>query len=333
MAPTEPVIVGIGASAGGLEALFALLDRLAVSDQVALVILHHHRAEHGRERLGDLLQRRTAAPVSGIREGERPEGGRIYVAPPDRDVCLGERGFTLLSPPPEHKTHMPVDAFLRSLADHQGGRAVGVVLSGTCSDGTLGLQALRTEGGITIAQDPASAGYAGMPESAIHAGAVDFILPPAEIADKIREVVSQSYLARPAPSVPEGDDLSRILQLLRQHSGTDFTYYKPATIRRRVGRRMAVHQLEEVADYLRLLERDQEELDTLYREVLVRVTDFFRDPEAFEALKTGILPQILAGKEAGDSVRVWVPGCATGEEAYSLALLIKEVLAERAGRP
>ena len=329
---TGVVVVGVGASAGGLKAFTGLLDNLEPDPGMALVYVQHRASGH-QDRLGDLLAGHTGMAVRDITDGMAVEGGTLYLAPPESHVGVMNGSFHLMARVKEGPVYLPVDAFLRTLAEDRGREAVGVVLSGLGADGAQGLRAIHGAGGITLAQTEATAGYPNMPQSAIGLGVVDFVLSPAEIAEKLGQIRRHPYIAR-APVVPEeSEDLSKLLLLLRNHSGTDFTYYKPATIRRRVERRMALHQLERLEDYVTLLQRDAKELDALYKEVLVRVTSFFRDAEVFESLKDTAFPRMLPAADKSGTLRVWVPGCATGEEAYTIAMVLQEYLDHTTHRP
>ena len=229
--------------------------------------------------------------------------------------------------------HLPIDHFLRSLAEDQGARAIGVILSGTASDGTLGLKAIKAEGGITFAQEPESARYDGMPRSAIAAGCVDFVLPPEGIANELSQISRHPYigLMQPEEAAPlvqaREEEFGRIFHLLRSATGVDFTYYKKTTIKRRIARRMALHKIEQVKTYVKYVEAHREELDALYHDILINVTSFFREPDVFRALQSTVFPQVMVGKPPGDPIRVWVPGASTGEEMYSIAICLAEMLA------
>ena len=231
--------------------------------------------------------------------------------------------------------HLPIDYFFRSLAATRKSWAIGVILSGTASDGTVGLEAIKAEGGITFAQEPESAKYDGMPRNAIAAGCVDFVLPPERIALELARIAKHPFVAVPLREegetlVGKEEDWARLLRLLRTASGVDFTFYKKSTIRRRVARRMALHKLESIGEYLKLLEQHHAEIDILFREILIPVTGFFRDPEVFVALKETVLPRIIEANRPGSPIRIWVPGCSSGEEAYSIAMCLLEYLGDRA---
>ena len=231
---------------------------------------------------------------------------------------------------------MPIDHFMRALAEQLGNRSIGVILSGTGSDGVLGMAEIQARGGVTFAQDPASAKYDGMPRSAIGAGCVDYVLPPQEIAGELARLARHPYVSPSrSPDVsraaqPDGSSLNMFFQLLRRTTRVDFTHYRKTTILRRIQRRMLVHKIDKFADYVKYLQTNPAEVKALYQDMLIHVTSFFRNPKIFEALKRTVFPQILERKRADSSIRIWVPGCASGEEAYSLAIALLEFLGSRA---
>jgi two-component system CheB/CheR fusion protein len=323
-------IVGIGASAGGLEAFRQLLGALPIDTGMAFVLVQHLDPHH-ESILAELLSEATSLDVSEVKGDARVEPNRVYVIPPSKGLILVDGVLELVPRGPAGSAHMPIDSFLRTLADVQGSQAVGVILSGMGSDGTLGLQAIKGEGGIIFAQDPASARNGDMPRSAIAAGSVDFVLSPADIARELTRLGRHPYLtlgerARPPAGPPpsstatgqpkEEEDLARVLALLWQSSGTDFSAYKKTTLRRRIARRMAVCRIETLRDYASELETNAIEAKALHEDCLISVTSFFRDPEVFQALCERVLPALLADRDSDIPVRIWVPGCATGEEVY-----------------
>lgn len=327
-------VVAIGASAGGLEAYTKLQQNLPVDTGMAFVLVQHLDPRHV-SLLPGLLSRTTAMPVAEVKDGMRLEPDHIYVSPPNYGLAL-LHGVLHLLPRDGHGKHLPIDDFMRSLADDQKNNAIGVILSGTASDGTLGLKDIKAAGGITFAQSEGSAEYGGMPHSAIAAGHVDFILTPEGIAEKLARLAHHPHLlpelldqqeAMPAGS---GDNLSKIFILLRARTGNDFTYYKHSTLRRRIHRRMVLHQLERMEDYIKLLQKQPAELDALFQDILINVTSFFRDPETFEALKQEVFPRLTEKRASDLPLRIWVPGCSTGEEPYSLAIALTEFLGDRA---
>ncbi|KON81315.1 PAS domain-containing protein [Azoarcus sp. PA01] len=329
--PAAFPIVGIGASAGGLEAFSEFFDHLAPDLGMAYVLVQHLDPTHPSI-LASLLAGRTPLPVSEAGDGMRVEPDHVYVIPPNTSLAiLG--GVLHLMPLSEMRAPpLTVDYFLRSLAQDQGSRAIGVILSGAASDGVTGMKMIKAEGGITFAEDPASARYSSMPDAAIASGCVDFVLPPAQIAHELARLGGRVAAAPPAaPAVPPDDErhLDKLFILLRRRTGVDFVQYKHTTIHRRIQRRMLVHRLDRLADYVRLLHERPAEIDTLYNEILINVTAFFRDPGVFDALRREILPRIIERcANGGDPVRIWVPGCSTGEEPYSIAIALLEGMEE-----
>ena len=327
-------IVGVGASAGGLEAFTQLLKALGSETEMAYVLVQHLDPSH-ESALTELLAKATEMPVRQVTDAMPVEPNHVYVIPPNVDMTISQRILRLTPRTEKQGQHMPIDRFLRSLAEDQRSNAIGVILSGTASDGTLGLAAIKAEGGITFAQDERSAKFDGMPQSAIAAGCVDFVLPPDAIAGELARIRAHPYLAtssssRTAELVPDGDpQLKDILHLLRTANGVDFSDYKPATVKRRILRRMALHKVGELKGYVQFLQHHPAEVEALYEDILIKVTSFFRDPDAFEALKTEVFPSILKHRSPEEPIRVWVPGCSTGEETYSLAIALLEFLGNR----
>ncbi|HJS90333.1 MAG TPA: chemotaxis protein CheB [Steroidobacteraceae bacterium] len=321
-----PLIVGIGASAGGLEALSDLLTHLPDDTNMAFVIVQHLAPSH-ESTMTELLGRRTHMKVQQVRDDMQIEPNCVYVIPPNYDLGVLHGTLQLFQRRETQRPHLPVDHFLSSLAQDQKDRAIGVVLSGSGSDGAIGLTAIKAEGGITIAQDPVTAQYDGMPRSAMAAGCVDFVRSPDGIARELAQIAAHPYVRRKPPEDKLADAaLSKIFFLLRRATGHDFSGYKRSTIIRRINRRMVVHTLNRIDDYVYLLEQSPREIDELFHDVLINVTDFFRDPEAFEAVKTFVLPRLMEHRNPSDPLRIWVPGCSTGEEAYTLAMIVIEYL-------
>jgi two-component system, chemotaxis family, CheB/CheR fusion protein len=322
-------IVAVGASAGGLEAFSALLRALPPQPGLALVFIPHLDPTH-ESAMAELLARTTRLPVHQAAEGMTVAPNAVYVIPPHSDMTITDGVLHLVRRASGREQHMPVDIFCRSLAEDQGPNSVGVILSGTASDGTLGLLAIKGSGGITFAQDSESAKYDGMPQSAAAAGAVDFILPPARIAHELGRIQEQPSDQQIAQDAFDGKErlMKEIFRLLRNLSKVDFADYKTATIRRRIMRRMNVHHLEQLTDYLDLLHREPQEIEALYRDLLINVTRFFRNPEVFAALRDIVYPAILVNRSSSDPIRVWVPGCSTGEEIYSHAISLVETLSD-----
>ena len=317
-------LVAVGASAGGLSPTVELLRHLGPEPGVAVVIVHHLDPAHASS-LADILARVTALPVQTVADGMPAKVNHVYVVPPNFSLGI-TYGFLKLTPRPETTgLYLPINHFFESLAADTTVHALAVVLSGTGADGTIGLEAIKRSGGITFAQD-ATAEYPGMPVSAISTGLVDFVLP----ADSMAEELIQHAASWPAPPTTEDDsaDLLRISSAVRKSSDIDFTNYKRTTLRRRVARRIAVHRLSSLSDYADLVERSPEEARALSDDVLIHVTSFFRDPETFAALKATAFPRLLTNRSPEACVRVWVPGCSTGEEVYSIAMSLLEFLGD-----
>ncbi len=324
-------IVGIGASAGGLEACTALLKALPSDLGLAYVVVPHLDPSRASA-FGEILSRATSMPVVDAKDLTTVLPNHGYVIPPHYEMTI-EDGVLRLTPSDEPRAvRTTIDTFLKSLAADQGPYAVGVVLSGTASDGTIGLGAIKSEGGITFAQD-SSAKYDGMPASAIAAGCVDFVLPPEGIANGLVRMAQHSHGLGSAPLEIDGtgraSHLNQIFSTLRRATRVDFSEYKAATVSRRLARRMALHKINTLAEYVKLLQRDRTEVDGLYRDLLINVTSFFRDSPAFEALKNAVYPDLLNRHEHSNApIRIWVPGCSTGEETYSHAITLTEHLAD-----
>ena len=334
-APPFP-IVSIGASAGGLEACTQFLERLPVDTGMAFVLVQHLAPQH-ESLLTELLARSTKMPVRQVKDGMAVEANHLYVIPPNTNMVIHRGILGLLPRQKVLGQHMPIDCFLRSLAEDQGHKAIGIILSGAASDGALGIEAIKAGGGITFAQEEASAKYPGMPRSAIATGYVDFILPPDAMAKELASISRHPYVAMPAkpfeteePAPAKDETLRHIFRLLRSASGVDFTHYKPSTLKRRIARRMAIHKLHALADYARYLKDHPPEAQALFQELLIMVTSFFREPETFAALATTVFPRLLQDRAANDPIRIWVPGCSTGEEVYSIAICLLEYLGDRA---
>src|SRR2546421_1284155 len=321
-------IVGIGASAGGLEAFTQLLKALPANTGMAFILIQHLDPAHSSF-LSQALAKATPMKVVEIEDGMGIEPDHVYVIPPNADVALAGEELVLVGRGPQ--PHLPVDSFLRSLAHERGSQAIGVVLSGTASDGTAGLRAIKGEHGITLVQDPQSAKFSGMPQSAIDAGVVDYALSLPLLAEELVRLSRHPYLAVDAELPPEqvdDDALNQIFLVVREAVGVDYTEYKPATLQRRLARRMAVRKTKSLGDYLRILRADPAEARLLHEDILIHVTSFFRDPEVFEALKKRVFPELLRPGPEDAPIRIWVAGCSTGEEVYSLAIALLEFMAE-----
>jgi len=330
-------VVGVGASAGGLEAFSELLSNLPPDVPIPIVLVQHLDPKHS-SLLADLLTRTTPLPVVEVRPGTRLEPAHVYVIPPNTTMTI-TGGVLQLSPrEPTRAPHMPVDTFLRSLAEDRGDKAIGVVLSGSASDGALGIKAIKGEGGVTFAQDPETAGYDGMPRNAIASGAVDFVLRPRDIAKELARIARHPYLRDPTAPAVETERageraVEQIYRMLQQESGVDFRLYRQTTIRRRIARRMLVHKIDTLEGYRRYLEAHRPELQILFGEALILVTRFFRDPEVFKALQEAVVARLRRHRSPDQPLRVWVPGCATGEEAYSVAITLLEAMDRIPSKP
>lgn len=327
------LVVGIGASAGGLPAFTELLSQLPETPEFALVIIQHLDSSQ-KSHLADLLAKSSHLPVQEAENGQSVEQGHVYVIPPDADLEIA--GGTLRLIPRQKKSkppfHLPIDVFFKSLARDLGKQAIGVVLSGTGSDGALGLQAIKEAGGLTFVQDAATAQFPDMPQAAMAATKIDYVLPCDEIAKQLAQLAkSQALLPTGGKSdlnffIGHENEISKVFQILQEATGTDFSRYKATTFQRRLLRRLRVHNVATLAQYVDILNKDTNEALLLHREILIHVTSFFRDPEAFEQLKTVILPKIVKDKPPNVPLRFWVPGCSTGEEVYSLAISALEFL-------
>ena len=324
-------VVGIGASAGGLAAFEAFFSGMPAdkNPDMAFVLVQHLAPDH-KSILTDLIQRYTRMQVSEVEDGVVVQPNCAYIIPPNRDMAFLNGTLQLLEPSSPRGQRLPIDYFFRSLAQDQHERAICIVLSGTGSDGTQGIRAIKGEGGMAMAQTLESSEYDGMPRSAIDTGLVDYVLPPAEMPAHLISYASHAFgknLRTLVPALPKTEDaLKKIFILLRAQTGHDFSLYKHNTVRRRIERRMAVHQITYLNDYVRYLQQTPVEVEALFRDLLIGVTSFFRDPDAFAALETNGIPHLFAGKPPGAVVRVWICGCSTGEEAYSIAILLQEYM-------
>ncbi|MBN1532953.1 MAG: PAS domain-containing protein [Spirochaetes bacterium] len=324
-------IVGIGASAGGLSAFEAFFSGMpADRDPGMSFVLVQHLAPDHKSILTDLVKRYTRMQVYEVEDGMDVLINCTYIIPPNRDMAFLNGRLQLLEPATPRGMRLPIDFFFRSLAQDQRERAICIVLSGTGSDGTLGVRAIKGEGGMVMVQNTESTEYDGMPRSAIATGLVDFVLPPAEMPDQLIEYAAHAFgKTSHTISIPprsEENALKKIMILLRAQTGHDLSLYKQNTIMRRVERRMAVNQIDMISEYIGHLRKNTEEVDALFRDMLIGVTSFFRDQEAFAILYEHIIPRLFAGKPGGTAVRIWTAGCSTGEEAYSIAILIQEYL-------
>ncbi len=329
-APRFP-IVGIGASAGGLEALQEFFGHTPAETGVGFVVVTHQHPGHV-SLLPNLLAKSTSMPVLEAEDGTEVKPNHVYVGVPGGLLAITGGVLRRLDADSTCAPHLPIDYFFRSLAEDQHEHAICIVLSGTGADGTLGTRAIKAESGMAMVQEPPSAKYAGMPSSAMATGLADYILSAADMPGQLVAYTKGPYLknrvaAAPTAAFPK-EPLQRILALLRARTGHDFASYKMNTIRRRIERRMNVHQIKEAPEYVRYLQDNPHEIDMLFSELLISVTSFFRDPAAFEVLAEKALPDLLGSRSDGHTLRVWIPGCASGEEAYSIAIILHECMAK-----
>lgn len=321
-------IVGIGASAGGLEAMELFFRNMPTDSGMAFVLVTHLDPNHD-SLLTEILQRTTTMAVTTVLDQVKVAANRVYVIPPNRDLAIFHGKLQLSIPDVPHATRMPIDAFFRSLAEDRGENSIGIILSGTGTDGTLGLRAIIGAGGISLVQEPTSCKYDGMPSSTIQAGYATHVLPVEKMPGVLISGTHTQEHLHSAPLAPvSAGGMTRILMQLRIATGHDFSLYKKSTISRRIERRMAQHNIEDIEIYARYLKENPDEVRTLFKELLINVTSFFRDKEAFDVLQKDILPELCKDKAEDYIFRVWVAGCATGEEAYSIAILLREWLDE-----
>jgi two-component system, chemotaxis family, CheB/CheR fusion protein len=333
----QHTIVAIGASAGGIEATNELLKNLPADTGLSFVLVQHLDPKH-QSMLTDLLSKQTTIAVSEVKDGMRIERNHIFVIPPNTSMSISD-GQLRLHPREESKgVHMPIDYFMRSVAEEYGPRSIGIVLSGSGTDGTLGIAEIQAQGGVTFAQDDATAKYNSMPRSAVNSGCVDYVLPPKQIARELARLSRLSYAQAPftgeapIPASEGAAALSSIFQMLRRSTGVDFTHYRQTTILRRIQRRMVVHKLEKLDEYVRYLHSNAGEIKALYQDMLINVTSFFRNPPVFDLLRTLVFPSIMKLRPPESIIRVWTPGCASGEETYSVAIALLEFLGDKASQ-
>ncbi|HTL73574.1 MAG TPA: chemotaxis protein CheB [bacterium] len=332
VSPMEPAatfpIVGLGASAGGLEALEQFLGNVPANCGMAFVIVQHLDPT-SKGFMSELLQRSSGLRVVQVKDRTQVQPNGIYVIPPNKDMSILHGVLHLLAPTTPRGLRLPIDFFFRSLAQDQQEHSVGVILSGMGSDGTLGLRAIKEKAGVVLVQEPATAKFDSMPRSAIDAGLADIVAPAHELPARILAYLKRTPLLARTEAVLEEKTqsaLEKVVILLRAQTGNDFTCYKRNTLYRRIERRMGIHQIAKMAAYVRYLRENSQELDLLFKELLIGVTNFFRDPAAWEQLRDHALPGLLASRTPGQTLRAWVPGCSTGEEAYSLAIVFKEAV-------
>ncbi len=321
-------VVALGASAGGLEALEGFFKVIPPTTGAAFVVVSHLDPKHP-SMMAELIGRFTAMQVREVADGAALEPNHVYMIPPSFYLSIFHGRLQLTEQEESPGVRMPIDTFLRSLAEDRGSSAVAIILSGTGTDGTLGLRALQASGGIVFVQDPDDAKYDGMPRSAIQTGLADYVLPVQEIARQLKTLLERHITREEEPldeTMPAV--IQKVLMALRSKTGHDFSFYKKSTVGRRIRRRMNIHNIKDSAVYIRYLREDPEEAGQLFKELLINVTNFFRDPEAFDAVKKTALPKLLSDKPDDYTIRVWVPACATGEEAYSIAMIILEYAEE-----
>ncbi|MBX3043635.1 MAG: PAS domain-containing protein [Candidatus Kapabacteria bacterium] len=322
-------IAGVGASAGGLEALEQFFKNIKPDSGLGYVVVQHLSPDY-KSLMVELLGKHTSIPIYRAEDGMKVQKNSIYLIPPKKNLTIFHRKLYLTDQSLNLGLNLPIDIFLRSLAEDLAERSIGIVLSGTGSDGTLGIRAIKGAGGMVMVQDEETAKFDGMPKSAIATGLVDYILPPYRMGEQLLKYVEHPFLKASDKKldidIEENDVISKILLAIRARTGVDFTYYKPNTIVRRIERRSSVHHIPDIEDYYRLVSDSPTEVNVLYKELLIGVTKFFRDSEAFELVKEKVIPRLFESKVVGESIRVWVPGCSTGEEAYTLAILLREYM-------
>jgi two-component system CheB/CheR fusion protein len=324
-------VVGMGASAGGLEAFEAFFKKMPADSGMAFVLVAHLDPTHVSI-LPEILQKQTTMKVTQVKDGMKVHANCVYVIPPNKDLGILNGVLQLMDFSLPRGSNLPIDSFFRSLAQDQGANAICIILSGTASDGTLGLKAIKGAMGMVIVQDEESAKYDGMPSSAIATKLADYVLPPEKMPEQLIKYTRHAFL-KAAPKIDPvcgmiPNALQKIFVVLRDRTGHDFSLYKKNTLCRRIEKRMNVHQIDDISDYARYLQESHQEANILFKELLIGVTNFFRDPQAFDALKKKVLPKFLKGIPNDYNLRVWVPGCSSGEEAYSIAIILHEYMDE-----
>jgi two-component system CheB/CheR fusion protein len=318
-------IVGIGSSAGGLKALKAFIHELPANSGAAFVIVQHLAPNH-KSMLGEILAGQTSLTVHELKRNIRAQPNAIYIIPAGSDLSI-KNGVLRIIKRDETEHHLPIDRFLTDLANDQGANAVAVIFSGVGADGAMGIRHVRAAGGVTFAQEPGSAEYTGMPEAAIATGCTDFILAPGDIPAELMRVIRHPYVRGEIGAQDDVGEFERIIRILHTATNVDYSGYKKSTVNRRIAKRMAVNKIDDPKAYTRLLQADEEECEQLRREILIHVTEFFRDPDAFAALEKLVFPRLTGAQAGSEPIRVWVPGCASGEEAYSVGCLLLDHLA------
>ncbi len=319
--------IAIGASAGGLEAIESFFMHMPAENPYGFMVIQHLSPDY-KSLMVEILSKRTTMPVHRVEDGMAVEPGNVYLIPPKKNMTIFHGKLLLNDQDQARGLNLPIDVFLQSLAEDQGEKAIGIILSGTGSDGMRGVRAIKECGGMIMVQNEASAKFDGMPQAAISTGLVDFILAPDEMPDQLQAFVSypaQMVPIHPNREVSDDDGLTQVFALLRERCKVDFTHYKPSTVHRRLERRMTVNQISTIHDYIRQLREVPAEVTTLFRELLIGVTSFFRDPAVWEKLETELLPELVRSTEFKE-LRLWVAGCSTGEEAYTLAMVVRKVM-------
>lgn len=335
-APVEPSsvlpnekfpVVGIGASAGGLSAIEQFFSSIPkdASTGMAFIVLQHMAPDY-RSMLSDIIRRYTEMEVFDVKDGMTVRQDTVYVLPPNKDMIITEGVLHLVQPAEPRGHRMPIDSFLRTLAQDQEEYAVAIILSGTGSDGTQGVRDIKAHGGMVMVQNPEFSEYNGMPHSAIETGMADYILKPEEMPVHLCDYVSHIFGEKPVSSGDAGEAIKIIFNELRKQTGHDFSQYKQSTVDRRVKRRMVITQIKRMDAYARYLQQKPEEVSALFHDLLINVTNFFRNPDVFEKLNNEVIPGIFENKSPGTLIRAWVIGCSTGEEAYSLGILFQEYM-------
>jgi two-component system CheB/CheR fusion protein len=332
--PEVPFVVGIGGSAGSLEALGQFFHNLPADTGLAYILVTHLDPTH-KGVMPELIQRLTAMKVMQAKNGMKVRADSVYIIPPNRDMAILHGKLQLLEPSAPRGLRLPIDFFLQHLAEDQKERSIGIILSGMGSDGTIGLRAIKEQLGMVMVQDPANAKYDSMPRSAIATGGADIVAPAEELPAKLLGYVAHYTTAQATPAPVDKKTSSAfqriLLLLLRSKTGTDFSLYKKTTILRRIDRRMGLHQIPNMANYASFLQENPHEIELIFKELLINVTNFFRDPEAFELVRENVILPLLREREGSGTIRVWVPGCSSGEEVYSLAILFRECMEQEPG--
>jgi two-component system CheB/CheR fusion protein len=327
-------IVGIGASAGGLEAFEEFFTHMPADSGMAFVLIPHLAPSH-KSIMVDLLKRYTKMEIFEVKDGIEVKPNCVYVIPPNKDMSILHRKLQLLQPIESKGIRHPIDFFFRSLAADKGEKAICIILSGTGTEGTLGLKDIKGEGGLVLVQEPKTSRYEGMPSSAVATGLADYVLPAKKMPEHLLRYVRGVYTKHPKPPEKQAekvaDPLQKIFVVIRAHTGRDFSLYKQNTIIRRIERRMTIHQIDSLSNYVTYLRTNPDEAETLSKDLLIRVTNFFRDPNAFEIITKKVLPHIFKNKSYEQPIRIWVPGCSTGEEAYTIAIIVREHIQKMKG--